>query len=60
MVHVRLVCSDPDCADVFEAFGPLEEVEALVCKCGCALQVIGWLGEHRGDDRFVALLPIAA
>jgi hypothetical protein len=60
MVHVRLVCSDPDCAEVFEAFGPLEEVETLVCKCRCPLQVIGRLGEHRGDDRFVALLPIAA
>jgi hypothetical protein len=60
MVHVRLVCSDPDCAQVFEAFGPMEEVEALACKCGCALHVIAWLGEHRGDDRFVALLPMAA
>jgi hypothetical protein len=60
MVHVRLVCSDPDCAEVFEAFGPLEEVEALACKCGRRLQVIGRLGEHRGGDCFVALLPMAA
>ena len=60
MVHVRLVCSDPDCAETFEAFGPLEEVEALACKCGCALQIVGWLGEHQGGDRLVAVLPMAA
>ena len=60
MVHVRLICSDAGCAEVFEAFGSLEEVEALACECGCSLQVIGWLGEHRGRDSFVALLPMAA
>ena len=57
---MRLICSDAGCAEVFEAFGSLEEVEALACECGCALQVIGWLGEHRGRDSFVALLPVAA
>ena len=60
MVHVRLVCSDPDCAEAFEAFGPPDAVEALVCRCGSRLQVVGRLGEHRGNDRFVALLPKAA
>ena len=60
MVHVRLICSDADCAEVFEAFGSVEEVEALACECGCTLQVIGWLGEHGGRESFVALLPVAA
>ena len=60
MLHVRLICSDPTCADEYEAFGRPEELEVLACRCGCVLQVVGWLGEHRGDERFVALLPIAA
>ena len=60
MVHVRLICSNPGCAEEYEAFGRSEELEALSCECGCALEIIGWLGEHRGDERFVALLPIAA
>jgi hypothetical protein len=39
----RLICSDEACAD--ETFGEaqtLEELDALVCDCGCALAVIGW------------------
>ncbi len=35
-----LVCSDEECTEIFEAYGPLEELEALACDCGCALQVI--------------------
>jgi len=42
MVHARLICSDEECTDAFEAWGPLEELEALACECGCALEVIGW------------------
>ena len=61
MVHARLICSDVGCAAEFEAFGRLEEVEALACECGCALEVVGWLGEvSPPDGRFVALLPLAA
>lgn len=61
MVHVRLICSDAGCAEEFEAFGRLEEIQALACDCGCTLVVVGWLGERRdGDDRFVALMPLAA
>ncbi len=36
------MCSGEGCAEVFEALGPLEELEALACECGCALEVIGW------------------
>jgi hypothetical protein len=37
-----LVCSDGACAAVFEARGPLEELDALACGCGAGLQVLGW------------------
>ena len=60
MVHVRLICCDSGCAEEFEAWGPLEEVEALACDCGCTLEVIRWLGEHPGDEPGVSLLPVAA
>ena len=39
--HALLICSDEACAEEIEAFGTrLEELEALACECGCALQLI--------------------
>jgi hypothetical protein len=39
----RLICSDPDCAEEVSAeTATLDELESLVCDCGCALVVIGW------------------
>jgi hypothetical protein len=35
-----LVCADGDCAEVFEAYGALEELEALACDCGCSLELL--------------------
>ena len=40
MLQALLICSDEDCTEIFEARGSLEELEALACECGCALQVI--------------------
>ena len=43
MLFAILICTDPGCADEYEAFGTLEELEALVCEgCGCCLQAVGW------------------
>ena len=39
MVHAFLFCSDAGCAEVFEAYGPLGEVLALACECGCGLEL---------------------
>ena len=47
----RLICSDELCVD--EALGEaptLEELDALVCDCGCALAVIGW-PDHLDEAR---------
>jgi hypothetical protein len=39
--HALLICSDEACAEELEAYGMrLEELEALACECGCALQLI--------------------
>ena len=35
-----LVCADDDCAEVFEAYGSLPELEALACDCGCSLELL--------------------
>ena len=38
--HALLICSDDECTETFEAWGTLEELEALACDCGCALQIL--------------------
>jgi hypothetical protein len=39
--HALLICSDEACAEEVEAYGMrLEELEAIACECGCALQLI--------------------
>ena len=35
-----LLCSDGDCAELFEAYGSLEELSALACDCGCSLELV--------------------
>ena len=40
MLLALLICSDDDCEAVYEAWGDLEELEALSCDCGCTLQVV--------------------
>ena len=48
-----LICSDENCAELFEAYGALEELEALACDCGCALHVLTLQGtevEQQGFD----------
>jgi hypothetical protein len=43
MYSARLVCTDPGCADEIAAeTATLAELDALVCECGCALEVVGW------------------
>jgi hypothetical protein len=40
MFFALLICSDETCTAELETWGTLEELEALACDCGCALQVI--------------------
>ena len=38
--HALLICSDDACAEEVEAYGSLEELEALACDCGCSLELL--------------------
>lgn len=49
MFHATLICSDGDCAETFEAWGSLEELQALACDCGCTLEILT-LDEYESDD----------
>lgn len=60
MVRARLVCSDEGCEAVFEALGPLEEVEALACDCGCSLQVLAWPEPAGGPEATLVVLELVA
>jgi hypothetical protein len=43
MLVARLICSDPECPETFEARADtLAELEALACDCGCALEIVAW------------------
>ena len=59
MFRALLVCADGDCAEVFEAYGSLEELETLACDCGCSLE---WLDisevDAVADERGFTLLPV--
>jgi hypothetical protein len=61
MVKARLFCSDPHCAAVFEAIGPIEELEALACSCGGGLEITGLPeeSERPRQGRFELLLLAA-
>jgi hypothetical protein len=57
MFHARLICSDEDCTDTFEAWGSLEELEALACDCGCTLEIVS-LSESDEEDTQVELVLV--
>ena len=40
MFRALLLCAEGDCAEVFEAYGSLDELEALACDCGCSLELL--------------------
>jgi hypothetical protein len=59
MVYALLICSDDDCTDEFEAWGTIEELEALACECGCALQLIS-ISDAEANGRAELVLDRAA
>jgi hypothetical protein len=56
VVRAILICSDDECTAVFEAYGELEEVEALACGCGCGLAIVGWPEPAEGREFELALI----
>ena len=40
MFLAELVCSEESCEFTIEAVGEFLELEALLCDCGCCLQIV--------------------
>jgi hypothetical protein len=62
MFFALLICSDEACTNELETWGTLEELEALACDCGCALQLIALSEVEFVEPEPVVLfeLPLAA
>ena len=58
MFRALLICSDDDCTDTFEAYGTLEELQALACECGCGLEIISLENAEEAEPRLL-LTPLA-
>ena len=58
MFRALLICSDEDCAELFEAYGSLEELEALACDCGCSLEILT-LDDAEGEQLGFDLARVA-
>ena len=56
--HALLICSDENCAELFEAYGTLEDLEALACDCGCSLEILT-LDEAEGEEQGFDLARVA-
>lgn len=39
MFRAEVICPDDECAAAFDAVAELEELEALICDCGCTLRI---------------------
>jgi hypothetical protein len=39
MFRATVICPDDDCAEAYSAVAELEQLEALICDCGCTLNV---------------------
>jgi hypothetical protein len=37
--RAEVICPDDSCAAAFDAVAELEQLEALICDCGCTLRV---------------------
>lgn len=48
IVDAVLVCSDERCGVLYQARGPLEELEAWACDCGCSLVIVG--GPYHAEE----------
>jgi hypothetical protein len=55
-----LICSDEECDNTFEEVGSLEELDTLLCDCGCVMQVVAIEGTGEPEATIVAIRPPAA
>ena len=58
MFVARVICSDTGCAEEREIeAATLAEIEALLCDCGCVLEIIGWPDWVEPRPNVVVALP---
>lgn len=48
MFKATVICPDSDCAEAYSALAELEQLEAMICECGCTLHVER-LSEYPGE-----------
>jgi hypothetical protein len=53
-----LLCADDGCAEVLEAYGSLEELEALACDCGCTLELLEISESTEAATAAFTLMPL--
>jgi hypothetical protein len=39
MFRATVICPEDECAEAYSAVAELEELEAMICDCGCTLRV---------------------
>jgi hypothetical protein len=59
MFRALVICPDDECAEAFDAVAELEQLEALMCACGCTLRVerISETGDELTMEEF-ELVPL--
>ncbi len=59
MFRATVMCPDDECAEAYSAVAELEELEAMICDCGCTLHVERLTESDeklRADERFELVL----
>ena len=51
MFRATVICPDDECAEAYDAVAELEELEAMICDCGCTLRVERLAESDRKLDR---------
>ena len=59
MFRATVICPDHECAEAFDAVAELEQLEALMCDCGCTLRIerLSESDEERLNEAF-ELVPL--
>jgi hypothetical protein len=61
MFRALVTCPDNECAEAFDAVAELEQLEALICDCGCTLRVerLGECEARLPRNESFELVPLA-
>ena len=61
MFRATVICPDDGCAEAFSAVAELEQLEALMCDCGCTLTIdrISESEDRLAPDEAFELAPLS-